>query len=592
MKKITKYIACLAVGALVAGTMSSCADDLREDFNDPDQMTEPQFNLFFSSALTQGHLFRMEYGPTYHYMIGFSRMLGLCSRPDFLDASQNNSISQPWLGWSGVEFNRVIFNKTAVDYSKNLNAMDLMFADMSEEDRQRNMEYIYCRNIISAYAYQRCTDLYDDIPYFGAGGAFHGQFYVEYDTQEEIYDDIMTKLKDAVEGLSAFEFQTDMDKSQFEASDILCKGDLDQWIRFANSLRLRMAMRLCHVKPDVAQATIRELINDNRMITEYEYNIGFEEQDKTHAFELTFYRGIEERANECIAPETMIQGTMNYKYQPGDENGIAEDRHDFDPRLYAMFQPDRHGRYIGLPMHMADTVKLHEYYTDQEIYDMFQYDDYSDSPWSPTRLVTMYNRRTYFNFDMAFPVVHAPEVHLLLAEAAVRWPGSFSDINAAEHIKQAIDISTRFYYDSNINNKYNAATIPSLQYLKASAEAPRLDEAHLADYCEFVANKFNALSSTQEKYKFIFDQKFLDMNIMNPYEIYNEARRLVKDLNGELPIIPLANIVFMDRFYYPDSEGQENSENFQEVAHKNNHTTPVWWADRTTTAVNTNGDAL
>ena len=115
MKKITKYIACLALGTLTAGSISSCADDLREDFNDPDQMTEPQFNLFFSSALTQGHLFRMEYGPTYHYMIGFSRMLGLCSRPDFLDASQNNSISQPWLGWSGVEFNKVIFNKTAVD---------------------------------------------------------------------------------------------------------------------------------------------------------------------------------------------------------------------------------------------------------------------------------------------------------------------------------------------------------------------------------------------------------------------------------------------------------------------------------------------
>lgn len=592
MKKITKYIACLALGTLIAGTTTSCADDLREEFNDPDQMTEPQFNLLFSSALTQTHLFRMEYGPTYHNQINFNKMLGLCIRPDNLDASKNNSIIQPWLGWSGVLFNDQIFTKTMVDYSKNLNAMDLLFAEMSEEEQVQNMAYVYCRNIVSAYAFQRSTDLYDDLPYFGAGGAFHGEFYVKYDSQEAIYDDIMKKLKDAANGLATFKFHSDVKETQFKGSDILCKGDLDKWIRLANSLRLRMAMRLCHVKPDVAQSTIRELINGDRLITEYANNVGIEEEDKTHAFELTFFRGLEERANECVAPETMIQGFMNYKYQQGDENGISEDRHDFDPRLYAMFQPDKHGRYIGMPMHMADTVKLHEYYTDQEIYDLIQLDDYKDSPWSPTRLVTMYNRRTYFNFDMMYPVIHAPEVHLLLAEAAVRWPGVFSDINPAEHIKKAIDISTRFYYDTNISNKYSEATNPALQYLKPSAEAPRLNEAHLADYCDFVAKKFNSLTSVQDKYKLIFDQKYLDMNIMNPYEIYNETRRLVKDFNGELPIIPVPNVVFMDRFLYPDSESQDNGENFQEVAHKNNHTTPVWWSNRTTTAVNTNGDAL
>lgn len=591
MKNITKYIACLALGALTIGTVTSCADDLREEFYNPDELTEPQYNLLFASALTQTHLFRYEYGPTFHYMVGYAKMLGLGVRPRYLDASLNNSINQPWTGWSGVEFNKVIFDKTNVDYSKNLNAMDLLYADMSEEEKAKNAVYVHCSDIIRGYAFQRSTDIYDDIPYSEAGGAYQGVFYAAYDTQEDIYMDLLSRLKEAATGLASYTFDTDGEKIKFTSADVLCNGDIDKWIRMANSLRLRMAMRLCHVKPDVAKENIRELISGDRMITENEHNIGIEEMDKSRAFEVTFYRAIEERGSECGAPETIIKGILNYEYKTGDENGISADRHDFDPRLYSLFQPDIHNRYIGLPMVMADTVKLHNYYTSQEIYDLLNEEDMKEHAWSEKRIPAMYNRKTFFNFDMLFPVMHAPETHLLLAEAAVRWPGDFADINAADHIKKAIDLSNRFYYNANVTNQYSESTIPALQHLKASASAPSLNEAHLSDYCNFAANKFNSLD-TRGKLKFIFDQKFVDMNILNPYEIYNEARRLVKDFNGELPFVSTPNVVFMDRFYYPDSEAQKNPDNFEKVKAKNNHTTPVWWTGRTTTAVNTNGDAL
>ena len=591
MNKLAKYIVYLLVSVIMTGTITSCADDLRKEFYNPDKVTEPQYNLLFASALTQTHLFRYEYGPVYHYMRGFTKMLGLGVSPLYLDASQNSTIIQPWLDWSGVEFNKAIFEKTNVDYSKNLNAMTLLYNVMTEEEKARNAVYVYCSDIVRGYAFQRSTDMYDDIPYSEAGGAFEGVFYAKYDTQDFIYADIMTKLKDAAAGLSSFTFASDMDEVRFSSADILCKGSIDQWIRFANSLRLRMAMRLCHVKPEEAIATIRELVNENLLILEYEQNIGIEEQDKVNAFAVTFFRGIDERGYECGAPETIIKDIMNYEYQPGDENGIPADRHDYDPRLFAMFQPDIHNRYIGLPLIMADTAKLSDYYTAQEIYDMFNFIDAEEHVWSENRIPAMYNRKTYFNFDMLYPVMHAPEVHLLLAEAAIRWPGDFSDIDPAEHIRKAIDISTRFYYQTNMGNTYGPSSTPALQHVKESASVSELDEAHLSDYCNFAAEKFNSLN-TQEKLKFIFDQKFVDMNILNPYEIYNEARRLVKDLNGQLPLLPTPNIVFMDRFYYPDSESRDNPDNFQAVTYKNNHTTPVWWSGRTQAAVNTNGDAL
>lgn len=590
MNTIRKYITSLALGVAVTGAMVSC-DTLDEKFYNPDKLTEADFSLLFASAQTKGHLFRYDYGATYHYMRGFGKMLGLGVSPLYLDRTQNNTIVRPWDGWSGTPFNEFIFTQTCTNYSKELSGMKLLYADMTEEEQEQNKVYMLCSDIIRSYAFQRATDLYDDMPYSEAGGAFQELFYPKYDTQEEIYMNIMETLKNAAAELSEYQFQTDAQESKFSSVDILCNGDLDKWIRMANSLRLRMAMRLCHVKPDAALSTIKELIAENRMLTEYSHDLGFEEQDKTHAFELTFFRGLDERGYESGAPATIIEDIMNYEYQPGDENGIT--RHDFDPRLYAMFQPDIHGRYIGLPLTIEEAeAELPNYYTEKELTDMYNFNDVVTNPWNPERIPTMYNRRTYFNFDMKFPVMGSTETNLLLAEAAVRWPGKLGNIDVKSCIKKAIDASTRFYYNVNKTMSYNESSLPSILYVQAKAKAPELDEDHLADYEELAANKFASLTSTKDKLKFIFDQKFCHMNIMNPYEIYNEARRLVKDFDGELPFVSTPNVVFQERMFYPSSELTNNGDNFAKVAHKNTYDTPVWWTGRTTPAENHNGNAL
>lgn len=592
MKSIRKYITGLALGLASAGIMVSC-DTLDENFYNPDKITEADFSLLFASAQTQGHLFRYDYGATYHYMRGFGKMLGLGVSPMYIDFSQNNTIVRPWDGWSGTPFNEFIFTQTNTAYSKDINGMKLLYNAMSDEEKAENEVYMRCCDIIQSYAFQRSTDLYDDIPYSEAGGAFQEKFYPKYDTQEEIYTNIMERLKTAASDLASYEFTSETAKSKFASVDLLCNGDLEKWIRFANSLRLRMAMRLCHVKPDVALSTIKELVAENRMLTEYTYDLGFEEEDKTHAFEVTFFRGIDERGYECGAPATIIHDIMKYEYQPGDENGIT--RHDFDPRLFAIFQPDIHNRYIGLPLTFeeADT-ELPKYYTEEEINDMYLSNDVITNPWNPERIPAMYNRRTYFNFDMQFPVMGSTETNLLLAEATVRWPGEFGNIDAKECIKKAIYASAYFYYQTNNSMAYNESSLPSVLYVQEKAQAPNWSDIqdHLADYQEIAANDFASLTTTKEKLKFIFDQKFVHMNIMNPYEIYSEARRLIKDFDGELPFVSTPNVVFQERMFYPGSELTNNPENFAKVAYKNTYDTPVWWTTRTTAAVNTNGNAL
>ena len=281
MKTIKKYIAGLALGVVASGAMMSCSDTLEEKFYNPDRQTDADFTLLFAGAQTPGHLFRYDYGATYHYMRTFGKMLGIAVSPIYIDISQYNTIIQLWNDWSGDNLNNFLFNQTCNNYSRNINGMKLLYNAMSDEDKAKNAVYMRCCDIIQCYAFQRATDLYDDMPYSEAGGAYQEQFYPKYDTQEFIYDDIMARLKTAAADLSNFEFDTEGSKIKFAANDLLCDGDLDRWVRFANSIRLRMAMRLCHVKPDVAVATIKELVAEDRLLTEASHDIGFEEMARS-----------------------------------------------------------------------------------------------------------------------------------------------------------------------------------------------------------------------------------------------------------------------------------------------------------------------
>ncbi len=313
MKTIKKYITGLVCGAVAMSMTMSC-DTLDEKFYNPDQLTEADFSLLFASIQTKRHLFRYDYGATYHYMRGFGKMLGLGVSPLYIDITQNNTIVRPWDGWSGTPFNEYVFTQTCVEYGKEIAAMKLLYAGQTPEEQEQNKVYMTCCDIMKSYAFQRATDLYDDMPYSETGGAFQENFYPKYDTQEEIYTNIMATLKTAAAELDSYQFASDAQKSKFASVDILCAGDLDKWIRFANSLRLRMAMRLCHVQPEVAKSTIKELVAGNRMLTEHEYDLGFEEQDKTTAFVVTVFRGWDERGYESGAPATIIKDIMNYEY--------------------------------------------------------------------------------------------------------------------------------------------------------------------------------------------------------------------------------------------------------------------------------------
>lgn len=103
-----------------------------------------------------------------------------------------------------------------------------------------NEAYAAVGDIMQSYMFSQLTDLWGDVPYSDALKALDGQFTPKYDTQESIYTDPETGIL-AVLRRSATTLENTNTAIQ---GDVMFGGDLDKWVRFANSLRLRYLLRI------------------------------------------------------------------------------------------------------------------------------------------------------------------------------------------------------------------------------------------------------------------------------------------------------------------------------------------------------------
>ena len=82
------------------------------------------------------------------------------------------------------------------------------------------------------------TDLYGDIFYTEGLRGQDGILFPKFDDQKDIYPALIQNLKDATQLL------TDGKEALDKVSDVMYAGDKTKWIKLANSLRLRLLMRV------------------------------------------------------------------------------------------------------------------------------------------------------------------------------------------------------------------------------------------------------------------------------------------------------------------------------------------------------------
>ena len=108
--------------------------------------------------------------------------------------------------------------------------------------------------ITRVHAYHRITDYWGPVPYSQFG---NGELSVPYDAQEDIYNDFFLTLDDAVSKLKA-----NAGGTSYAGSDRMYGGNAAKWLKFANSLRLRLAMRIRFADPGRAKTEAEKAVAD------------------------------------------------------------------------------------------------------------------------------------------------------------------------------------------------------------------------------------------------------------------------------------------------------------------------------------------
>ncbi len=102
------------------------------------------------------------------------------------------------------------------------------------------------------------TDLYGNVPYSEANKGIDGIFFPAYDSQQSIYMDMLNKLE-----VAAREIGNGSD--EVGDADIIYNGDFSKWRKLANSLMLRLAMRISNVDPGSAESFVRKAVSGGLM---------------------------------------------------------------------------------------------------------------------------------------------------------------------------------------------------------------------------------------------------------------------------------------------------------------------------------------
>lgn len=175
-----------------------------------------------------------------------------------------NQLFSPVLSWTRYNVRNVYVHDERYRYSGSDTGFNMysghfenlkkamQFAEKAGDDNA-----IAVIKILRAYAFQNLTDLYGDIPYSEALRADEPEnatIYPKYDSQQSIYMDLIEQLKAANSMIDP--------SANIGSADVVFNGDMMKWKRFANSLLLRVYMRMSLVDAGTAKSGI-EMIASN-----------------------------------------------------------------------------------------------------------------------------------------------------------------------------------------------------------------------------------------------------------------------------------------------------------------------------------------
>lgn len=107
--------------------------------------------------------------------------------------------------------------------------------------------------VLKVMVLSKITDTYGPIPY--ASLEDDGQLTASYDPQDVVYKDMITDLDEAIELFTA-----NRSESFSSNADLYYNGKVENWAKLANSMKLRLAIRMANIEPVLAKKIAEEVI--------------------------------------------------------------------------------------------------------------------------------------------------------------------------------------------------------------------------------------------------------------------------------------------------------------------------------------------
>ena len=153
-------------------------------------------------------------------------------------APQSNDMDYPW----GILYQTALIDLQTI---------------VTKATTTNQTQYIAVAKILQAYTYQLISDNWGDVPYSQALQAQSGILSPMYDPQKSVYTGILKLVND---GLALLDTTLAKGTPGIPASnDLLCQGQMTLWKHFANTLKLKICLRLSGIDPATAQNGIASL---------------------------------------------------------------------------------------------------------------------------------------------------------------------------------------------------------------------------------------------------------------------------------------------------------------------------------------------
>lgn len=520
MKKNTQtlLLVLLALGLTLGGCRKA---DFDSNYFDPERTTNATVEGLFAGLLNNPRVL-----PRYWNLFTFQvPMIGLYTQT-------RGFAAEPKRYEQAVNYTQDRWNDYYAGTVARLREMEKKYSTMTtDKDKAGYQLFMETGRIFYYDQTAQMVDLWGDIPFAEAGqlNLTGGQIVrPKYENGKAIYTFILGDLKRIADYLATATPDAYY-AGQLRQYDYMNNGDLMKWRKYANSLRLRLAMRISMVDEAAAKAIVQEILanpSQYPVVASNAENIQITAKGPDLLANSNQHEnGLLNGAGGTLAPGYMLDSVM---------------KPTGDPRMQVLFSKNAKGEFQGVPTTWKAT-QVNEQVT--------------------ANFFSRVDSTTFLRNDY-FPgiILNASEVSFIRAEAYERWGGGTAKEAYEMGVRQSIE---RYYALNNLNTTFGVRKTPPTA----------------AQVAAFLAQPMVAYGSSKDaNLKKIYLQKWMDFGLMQNTEAWAEIRRtnypplsFPTDPGSTLsPNVPT-------RLLYPANERILNAENFAAVKDKDTVTGRVFW---------------